>query len=120
MYGFTRFGAQPVFGVICDRRVSIRQIALKTHTPYHMIYRAVHGIVRPHPVVVIRICEYLDLTPEDAFEKHMLTGRMRFVPNALLEANTRPELKHKWLKFLESVGWTTGDIRRGYRGMRSS
>jgi hypothetical protein len=66
------------------------------------------GRLRMHPVMMVRVCAFLGVSPEKAFTRQMLDAPARnqaLTTMRLVKSNYHPELDEFWAEFLESMGW---------------
>jgi hypothetical protein len=76
------------------------------------------GVVRPHPIMVVRLCDFLNITPQEAFTTEVLAApqHLRHIPPVYCVGDYRPEFNSRWAEFLEQMGWSADALREGIRG----
>lgn len=68
----TRFGDQPARLLLKEQRYSMRLAALAINCPMPHTHRALRGDVRPHPILVERLCKLLNREPHELFTEEAL------------------------------------------------
>ena len=71
----TRFGEQPIRGVVRRRHWDLRLIAYETGVAYSHLINAANGITAPSPDLRQKLSEFLDLPVERLFTQQSLTAQ---------------------------------------------
>jgi hypothetical protein len=70
----TRFGEQPIRGIVRRRHWNLRLIAYETGLGYNHLLNAVNGVTPASPQVRRKLSEFLDLPVEELFTQESLAG----------------------------------------------
>jgi len=70
----TRFGEQPIRGVVRRRHWNLRLIAYETSVGYSHLINAANGITAPSPELRQKLTEFLDLPADELFTQESLAA----------------------------------------------
>jgi transcriptional regulator with XRE-family HTH domain len=68
----SRFGEQPIRGIVRRRHWNLRLIAYETGVAYSHLVNAANGITAPSPELRQKLSEFLDLPVEKLFTREAL------------------------------------------------
>ena len=71
----TRFGEQPIRGVVRRRHWNLRLIAYETGVAYSHLLNAVNGVTAPSPELRQKLSEFLNLPVEKLFTEDALAAQ---------------------------------------------
>jgi hypothetical protein len=73
----TRFGEQPIRGILRRRHWNLRLIAYETGVGYSHLINSVNGVTRPSPDLQQKLSKFLDLPVEKLFTQEALAVEYR-------------------------------------------
>jgi transcriptional regulator with XRE-family HTH domain len=71
----TRFGEQPIRGIVRRRHWNLRLIAYETGLGYNHVVNACNGVTAPSPELLSKLSEFLGLPAERLFSADALSAR---------------------------------------------
>ena len=70
----TRFGQQPIRGIVRRRHWNLRLVAFELGVGYSHLINSANGVTRPSPDLQQKLSKFLDLPVEQLFTQESLAG----------------------------------------------